>query len=60
MYMKVATALLVAGPTLSDLVDTWADSVCIHQLILKPRSKAAWVMQVVVYSSLQPIPISAQ
>jgi len=26
------------------LVDTWADSICIHQLILKPRSKAACIM----------------
>ena len=28
----------------SDLVDTWADSVCIHQLVLKMCSKAACLM----------------
>jgi len=33
-FLQVATALLVY----SDLVDTWADSVCIHQY---PHSKAA-------------------
>jgi len=60
MYMKVATALLVAGPTLSDLVDTWTDSVCIHQLMLKPRSKAAWVMQAAVYNSFQLVHSSSQ
>ena len=27
-----------------DLVDTWADSVCIHQLVLKPCSKSASTM----------------
>jgi len=32
-YYRVATALLVTGPTL-DLSDPWADSVCIHQLAL--------------------------
>jgi len=31
----VATALLVAGLTLAP--DTWADSVFIHQLVLKPK-----------------------
>jgi len=35
----VATTLLVA-----DLVDTWTDSVCIHQLVLKPCSKAACIV----------------
>jgi len=30
----MATALLVAGPI---LVDTWAESVCIHQPALKPE-----------------------
>jgi len=25
----------------SDLVDTWADSICIHQLVLRPCSKSA-------------------
>jgi len=28
----------------SDLVDTWADSVCIQQLVLKMCSKAACIM----------------
>ena len=28
----------------SDLLDTWTDSVCIHQLVLKPHSKAACIM----------------
>ena len=28
----------------SDFLDTWADSVCIHQLIFKPHSKAACIM----------------
>ena len=32
----------------SDLVDTRADSVCIHQLVLKPHSKAACGMQAIV------------
>jgi len=27
----------------SDLVDTWADSVCIYQLVLRPCSKSASV-----------------
>jgi len=27
-----------------DIVDTWVDSACIHQLVLKLCSKAAWVM----------------
>jgi len=35
--------LQVAGFTLT-LVDTWADSVCIHQLVLKPNTKAAHVI----------------
>jgi len=26
-----------------NLVDTWAESVCIHQLILKPHSKSACI-----------------
>jgi len=33
----------------SDLVDTQADSVCIHQLVLKPQSKATCIMQAVAY-----------
>jgi len=40
------------GRSYSDLLDTWADSVSIHQLILKPRSKAACIMYAV--------PINAQ
>jgi len=28
----------------TDLLDTWADSVCIHQLVVKPRSKAVCIM----------------
>jgi len=28
----------------SDLVDTWADPVCIHQVVLRPRSMAACVI----------------
>ena len=46
MLYRVATALLVAGLK-SDLVDTWADSVCIHQLIFKPRLKAAASLQLI-------------
>jgi len=38
----VATALLVAGPTLTLWIP--GQTVCIHQLILKPHSKAACVM----------------
>ena len=44
IIIQVATALLVAGHAYFDLVDTWADSACIHQFVLKLRSKAAWVM----------------
>jgi len=40
----------------SDLMDTWADSVCIHQFILKPCSKAACIMCTAAYS----ISINAQ
>jgi len=37
----------------SDILDAWADSVCIHWLILKPRSKAACIIQVAAYGSFQ-------
>jgi len=39
----VAATLLVASPTLTLWIYTWADSVCIHQLVLKPHSKAACI-----------------
>jgi len=37
----VATALLVAGPTLTLWIPTCRQTVCIHQLVFKPGSKAA-------------------
>ena len=40
------------GKSYSDLLDTWADSVCIHQLVLTPHSKAACIMY--------GVPINAQ
>jgi len=39
VIVQVATALLVAGST-PTFLDTLADSVCIHQLVLKRRSKS--------------------
>ena len=39
----MATTLLVSR-SYSDLMDTQADFVCIHQLALKPRSKPACIM----------------
>ena len=40
----------------SELVDTWADSVYIHQLILKPHSKAA---RIIIGGLLQLVPVNA-
>jgi len=39
----IATALLVAG-LICNLVDIWADFVCIHHLVLKPCSNAAHIL----------------
>ena len=51
MLLQVATTLLVAGPTIdniilySDCVDALADSVCIDRLVFKPHSKAASIIR---------------
>jgi len=42
----------------TDLVDTWTDSTCIHQLVFELHSKAAYVMY--VDGSLWLVPINAQ
>jgi len=46
----------------SDLVDTWADSVCIHQLLLNPWSKAVCIIrrQAAAYGSFQLMHSSSQ
>ena len=43
------------GRSYYDLVDTWADSVCIHHLVLKACSKVACVMQAAACGLLQLI-----
>jgi len=37
----------------SDFVDNWTDSVCIHQLKLKPRSMAAPIFYMANFGSFQ-------
>ena len=44
----------------SDLADTWTDSVHIPQLVLKPCSKAACIMQVAAYGSFKLMHSSLQ
>ena len=56
--VQVATTFLVAGATRTLWIP--GQTVCIQQLLLKPRSKAACIMSAAAYDSFQLMHSSSQ